>query len=300
MIPKDISLSDIRTFVVLAEAGSFTKAAEQLGCGRPQISKQLAQLEDSLGLSLLIRTTRSQQLTEQGQLFYQQCQQALLDIEQVIEKLQDSRDKLHGHLHINSVGGPIGEDIIAPMVNQFLGQHPEIKIELDFSSPRVDLIQEQYDFVFRMGELEDSSLIARKLCDLNISLYCSPSYAQQYGQPQTPDELSQHRCITGSVQQWSFKNPASNKTEGFNIDGQLQCKNGRVMLTSAIAGNGIIRVPELYCQKEVKEGKLIPLLQDWRLVATPLYLIYVKQKNSAARIQAFKDFVIESFEEFRP
>lgn len=298
MIPKDISLSDIRSFVVLAEAGSFTKAAEQLNCSRPQISKQLAQLESSLGVSLLLRTTRKQQLTEQGQTFYQQCRLALDGIQEAIESAQESRDELSGHIHVNSVGGPIGEDIIAPLINDFMKDRPGITVHLDFSSPRVDLIQEEFDFVFRMGELEDSSLIARKLCDLNIALYCSQGYIDKNGKIENPNELGQHQCITGSVKQWSFQHPETQEPFDVSVDGQLHCKNGRVMLQSAIAGNGIIRVPEIYCQKEVEQGALLPLLSDWPLTPTPFYLIYLKNPHPPTRIQAFKDFVVQNFDKY--
>ena len=157
---KQINLADIRTFVVLAEAGSFTKAAEQLLCSRSFISKQLAQLEGDLGVSLLIRTTRSQHLTEQGTAFYQRCKQSLAGIDFAIDRVKESAEALSGEIKINSVGGIIGEELIAPLVNQFMALYPGVSIELDFDSRRVDLIGGEFDFVFRMGALQDSSLIA--------------------------------------------------------------------------------------------------------------------------------------------
>lgn len=295
---KQVSLSDIKTFVELAQAGSFTKAAERLNCSRANVSKQLAQLESDLGVTLLVRTTRTQHLTPQGEAFFERCKKSLDGIYHAIDRALEGADALAGTIKINSVGGQIGEEIIAPMVSEFMAQHPNISVDLDFSSRRVDLISGEFDFVFRMGELVDSSLIGRKLTDIEVGVYASAAYLNEHGHPNDPKGLAHHRCITGSLRNWSFINNESKQAVEVTIDGNLTCKNGRIMVSNALAGNGIIRVPKLYCQQEVEQGLLLPLLDDWHVKSTPFYLVYAQDKHQPMRLRAFKEFVMENFQRF--
>jgi len=294
------SLSEIKTFVVLAQAGSFTKAAELLLCSRSHISKQLAQLETQLGVTLLVRTTRTQQLTPQGDAFFKRCLQSLNGIEHAIERVIESADTLAGSIKINSVGGYIGEDIIAPLVHDFMNQYPEINIELDFTSKRVDLVAGEFDFVFRMGALIDSTLIARKLTNIDSDTFVSPYYLSKYGTPTSPQQLTDHRCIIGSVRHWAFINNQTKQSLDIAIDGNLTCKNGKIMVSAALAGNGIIRVPKLYCVKEVEAGLLQPLFKDWHIATTPFYLVYVQDKHQPLRLSVFKEYVIDNIAKYMP
>ena len=164
------SLADIRTFVTIAEQGSFTKAAEVLQSSRAHVSRQLAQLEQQLGVQLIIRTTRAQRLTPVGEQFFQQCLNSLQTINQAVIAAKDDTEQLKGGICINCVGGVIGEDILTNIISEFNLQYPDIEVELDFSSPRVDLIAEAFDLVVRMGELEDSGLVARKLTDIKVQV----------------------------------------------------------------------------------------------------------------------------------
>ena len=297
---KQPSLSDIKTFVALAEAGSFTRAAEKLRYSRSHISKQLAQLEEDLGVTLMVRTTRTQHLTPQGEAFYARCKTSLNGIALAIDRAIEGADALSGTIKINSVGGYIGEDILAPLLCDFMAQHPDISIELDFASKRVDLIAGEFDFVFRMGELIDSSLIARKLTDIHSNTFASPGYIARYGKPQNPKELEGHRCITGSLRQWSFTNNKNDKRLEISVDGNLTCKNGRTMVSAAVAGQGIIRVPEFYCKREWQQELLQPLFDDWVIDSTPLYLVYLRDKHQPARLTAFKQYVVDNFDHYMP
>ncbi|WDE10374.1 LysR family transcriptional regulator [Thalassomonas haliotis] len=297
---KKIGLSDIRTFVVLVQSGSFTNAAEALMCSRSHISKQLAQLESDLGVTLLSRTTRTQKLTPQGEVFFERCQRSLQSIDTAVDIVLESSESLHGAIKINCVGGFIGEEIVAPLVNDFMAKHPDISIELDFSSRRVDLVSGEFDFVFRMGALDDSALIARKLADIHIGTFASPAYLKQYGSPDEPKALKHHRCIIGSMHHWAFVSLSSDKKLEVPVSTHLRCKNGRVMVSSAVAGNGIIRVPELYCRHELNCGELVPVFNDWKVQSTPLSLIYLQDKHQPLRLQTFKDFVLREFAGYMP
>ncbi|NKC19480.1 MULTISPECIES: LysR family transcriptional regulator [Pseudoalteromonas] len=292
---RDINYSDIKSFIVLVEEGSFTKAAAKLLCSRSQVSKQLSQLEANLGVSLLVRTTRTQHLTPSGELFYEKCKRSFNGIEHAIDRAMESATELSGEIKINCVGGYIGENIVGPLVADFMKENPEMNVLLDFSSRRVDLVSGEFDFVFRMGELADSALIARKLTELSIGIYASPEYVKQYGQPSEPKDLVEHKCIVGSMNTWTLKNSESQVIQEVTVKGDLVCKNGRIMLYSALRGNGIIRVPEIYCRKERDEGSLVPVFEYWQPKSTPLSLVYLQDKHQPMRIKVFRDFVLKNF-----
>ena len=295
---RDISYADIKSFLVLVEEGSFTKAADKLRCSRSQVSKQLSQLETSLGVSLLVRTTRTQHLTPAGTLLYDKCKHSFNGIERAIDRAMESATKLSGKIKINCVGGYIGENIVGPLVADFMHENPEIKVVLDFSSRRVDLVSGEFDFVFRMGELADSALIARQLTELSIGTYASPEYVKQFGQPQEPKDLADHKCITGSMRTWTFMNNDSKAEQEVVVKGDLECKNGRIMLNSALRGNGIIRVPDIYCRKELSEGHLTSIFENWKPKSTPFYLVYLQDKHQPMRLKIFKDYVISNFTDY--
>ncbi|MGS0681860.1 LysR family transcriptional regulator [Shewanella sp. 125m-7] len=296
---QDLNLADVRAFTVIAEKGSFTLAAEKLGCSRSHLSKQLTQLERYLGVTLITRTTRAQRLTEQGSFFYERCQHALDVMEQAVAKTVDNAHNLQGKININCVGGYIGEEIVNQLVNDFMSQHPNIQIHLDFSSQRVDLVLDEFDLVFRMGELEDSGLVARKLMDIANCTLASPAYIAKRGRPQHPKELKTHACITGSVYHWNYHSRSDkNQKAEVTIAGTFLCKNGRVMKSSALAGNGIVRLPEIYCSTELDSGELVHVFEDWTISDTPLYLLYNKDQFQPARLRQFIDFTTQHFMEY--
>lgn len=296
---KQINLLDIKAFVLIAEKASFTKAAEISGCSRSHLSKQLTQLEANLGVKLIARTTRAQRLTEQGKLFFERCKRSLNDITEAVAITVDNAQKLQGHININSVGGIIGEEIVCNIINDFMKRYPDITVNLDFNSQRVDLLNDAFDLVFRMGKLENSALIARKLTNIPIAVLASPLYLDKHGYPLHPKMLQQHQCISGSIKHWQFHHIDDNQVKvEVPITGTLHCKNGRVMLNAAKAGNGIVRLPTLYCSDEIKNGELISLFKEWEIDASEFFLLYQKDKYQAARIQIFIDFVINNFDSY--
>ncbi|CCK74793.1 MAG: LysR family transcriptional regulator [Oleispira antarctica] len=289
-------LDDLKAFVIIAKHGSFTKAAEILGCSRSHLSKQLNLLETQLGVSLITRTTRAQRLTEQGQLLFNQCQLAFNTLDTAVQMTMEQAHQLKGNININCVGGYLGEDIIAKLIARFIQKYPDIRVNLDFSSERVDLLSGQFDVVFRMGKLPDSGLIARKLMTITNGLFASPNYLKKYGSPAMPDELIRHQCITGSINHWLFQHgKKANVSQEVVVSGAIRCKNGRVIKNMAIANNGIARLPFYYCQEELKAQQLVSVFEDWKLADTPLYLIYHKDHFQAQRLKVFVDFIVTEF-----
>jgi len=295
---NQINLTDIRSFVLIAKLGNFTKAAEALSVSRSHVSRQIASLETEMGVTLLIRTTRTLRLTEAGQDFYHQCEQALERIDQALIAAVDDTQEVRGKIRVNCVGGYLGEEIVAPIVCQFIQQYPDIDISLDFSSHRVDLIEDEFDIAFRMGSLEDAGFIAKKLMDIEMGTLASPRYLQQYGRPSDPKSLGQHHCLVGSVIKWRFQDKAdSSKHSDVQIKGQMQCKNGRVLVQGALAGIGIIRVPKIYCQGHIESGELEEVFQDWLIPSVPFSAIYHKDKYQPRRLRMFIEFMKQAFEE---
>ncbi|WP_281247211.1 substrate binding domain-containing protein [Pseudoalteromonas denitrificans] len=177
--------------------------------------------------------------------------------------------------------------------------HPQINIKLDFSSRRVNLVSGEFDLVFRMGQLQDSSLICRKLIDLPIMTLATEKYLSQYEKLTHPKDLKNHQCITGSVKHWSFSNKIDPAIKvDIAIEGQFQCKNGRAMLISALADNGIVRVPKLYCEQEVKNKDLISVFDEWEIPDTPLYMVYVQNKFMPNKLKVFIEFVVNNFNRY--
>jgi len=153
--------------------------------------------------------------------------------------------------------------------------------------------------VFRMGDLEDSGIVARKLMSIENMTMASPRYLERHGYPQHPKALKDHLCITGSIDHWLFEQESNpkNKVE-VAIKGGFRCKNGRAMKASAQAGNGIVRLPKLYCPQELANGELVSVFEDWRVADTPFYLLYHKDRFQPARLKAFVSFATQNFMEY--
>ncbi|USD43169.1 LysR family transcriptional regulator [Vibrio sp. SCSIO 43135] len=293
---NQINLADIRSFVLIAKLGNFTKAAEELEVSRSHVSRQISNLEAQMGVTLLIRTTRTLKLTDAGNAFYQQCEQSLHGIDQALLAAVDDVESVRGEIKINCVGGYLGEELIAQVASDFMFKHPDVSIDLDFSSHRVDLIEEDFDIAFRMGKLDDAGFVARKLLDIEMGTLASPKYLQRYGTPSHPKELAQHHCLTGSVKKWSFISSDDTQKVDTQVHGHLQCKNGRVLVKGALNGNGIIRVPTIYCQDEIAEGELQEVFEHWKIPTVDFSAIYPRDKYQPKRLRTFISFVKDYFD----
>ena len=188
----------ISEFVAVAEASNFTQAAKKLLISTAQVSRQVSELEQRLNTKLFYRTTRKVTLTEEGQLFYQQCRSILEGLEVAERSLTNLQSLPQGKIKISA---PVtyGERHIIPLVNQFLIRYPQVEIEVQLSNQRINLIDEGYDLAIRLGQLDDSSLIAKRISSRQHFLCASPSYIQQHGKPETITDLKQHNCLLGSA-----------------------------------------------------------------------------------------------------
>ena len=285
--------SNLSVFVSVVEAGSFTKAAEVLSSSKSRVSQQISQLEKTLGVQLLHRTTRSIRPTEIGLQIYEQCKLGFDIIDQTVVKAIEAQHSLSGKIRMSSVGGKVGEELVAPIINQFMTIYPNVQIELEFGSPKVDLFSEHYDLALRMGKLEDSTLVARPLQTLSSHVCASQEYLDKYGVPLQPKDLKKHRCICGSLNEWPFSNDG--KMESVKIDPVLKCGNGKVMRDSALQHQGIVRLHGLYLIDDIQAGRLVEILQDWHVDPHPVALVYPKSRFGVKRIKALVDFILEQY-----
>jgi DNA-binding transcriptional LysR family regulator len=292
----DRASAEMNAFVRVIERGSFAAAAGDLGITPSALSKLVTRIEDRLGVRLLTRTTRSLALTSEGDLFLARSRDILASIEAAEAEVTAASRLPRGHLRI-SVGTALAKQILGPALPVFLGQYPDISVELHVSDRQIDLVAEQVDVAIRSGALGDSSLVARKIGDATRVICASPRYLAQYGSPRVPADLLQHNCLTlpgAAWAQWPF-----HTAEGINrlaIAGTFTCDSADLLRDMAVAGLGIARLADFMVAGAVQQGALVPLLRDSHIPeGFPIHALTVPGRHRAPRIKAFIDFVAAQF-----
>ena len=285
-----INLKAIQCLVALADHKTYSKAALALDCSKGFVSQQIQWLERHYQTQLVLRTTRQVSLTPHGVAFAAECREGLRHVRAAEEDLLLQQTQLSGDIRVASVGGMFGERYVAPKVLAFMAHNPGVKIDLDFSSNQVDLLQDGFDLAVRLGPLEDSSLIARPWMTYRPLLVASPDYLAERPELKHPKDLSQHQLITGSVRQWIFHRKRSQFTH--TPDAALHCGSGAVMIQAAKAGVGIAFLPDIYITEELKTGNLVQVLPDWMERTSPAQLIYPPSRYRLKRVQALVEFLL--------
>lgn len=291
---KTDDLKRIAALVAVADNQSLTLAADRMGCSKAFLSQQIKKLENAYQVQLFHRTTRKLRLTEAGSLFVGECRQALRLLEQAEINLQAIQSSISGTIRMTCVGGTFGEQYIAPLVLSFMKEHPNIQVTLDFSSTHQDLVANDFDLAIRMGALDDSSLIARQLCLYKPTMVASQNYLERFGTPATPKDLQYHRIIAGSITHWSLKR--GDESVEFKVSADLSCPNGYVMLNAAEQGLGIARLPSMYVQRSIDEGKLVAVLPEWHQTQSPCNIVYPPGRYRLERVKAFVDWLIKKWQ----
>ncbi len=288
----------LATFSAIVSAGSISKAAARLGCGKSVISRQLAKLEADLGTRLIQRTTRRLTLTEVGEVVLQEAQQierSLANVEQITGQFQQD---VRGRLRV-ACPRPLGQRYLMPLLTEFMLLHPLVEITLVVEDRITDLIAEQIDVAIRVAHLEDSTLVARKLASNPRVLVAAPGYLARAGTPQTPEDLSQHNCllfISGSTvwNEWSFSDGATSVS--ISAQGSIRMNDGMALAASACTGAGITVLDRLMVDQELASGALVELLPAYRLNSGPsIYAVYPARKWLARKTTAFVAFLQEKF-----
>ncbi|WP_041583465.1 LysR substrate-binding domain-containing protein [Bdellovibrio bacteriovorus] len=253
------SLQGIIAFVKIADSGSFSAAAQALGVSKSHISKTISLLESDLGVALFVRSTRKVQLTSVGERFLETCRQSLQNLDSAKKEILDLSNTPRGVLRV-TLAGIFGEEYIAPVVIDMAKRYPDLKIELDFSSRVVDLIEEKFDVAIRIGHLENSSLLATKIASRVEYVVASKAYLSAAPSLKEPEDLANHNCI-GERSSWSFRKRG--KSFHIPVKGNFKCNNPRVLQKAALTGLGIARLPGSYAFEDIKKGRLISLLENF-------------------------------------
>jgi len=289
----------LELFVKTAESGSFSELGRQRHLAPSSISRQINALEDKLGVRLLQRTTRNISLTEAGQTYYQRVSKILDDLDAAHLAICQLQEQPRGLLRIN-VAIPFGERNIVPLMPAFLAKYPELKIDLVLEDRMIDLVEERIDMAIRIGKLEDSSIVARKLADNRFIVCASPKYLEQYGTPKVPEDLSQHNCIVNkkvyNSNTWQFRKDKA--IENITVSGNFQSNTGGALYNAMLSDLGIAALPTWYVGEDIQQGLLQPVLTDYEvslptMTDSAIYAIYPAGQYLAPKIRVCIDYLIE-------
>ncbi|MBF9000999.1 LysR family transcriptional regulator [Vibrio nitrifigilis] len=286
-----------RMFVAVMELGSFTKAAERMGTSSGQASKLISRLEQVLGVQLLKRSTRSLVATDVGRGYYEGIKAILDDFDALDDSIRNAAHDPAGRVRI-SVPVTFGETLLTPVLMEFAKQFPRIQLDVKYEDRAVNIVDEGYDLALRIGHLNDSSLIARKLCDIHVWTVASPAYLAEFGTPTHWHELNDHQLVIDSnfrdPNHWTFRN-AEGKVEYWPVAGRLRFSNASACQLAAKQGLGITKLPSFVAQDDIANGDLISVLSEYEIPALGLYALYPPSKHLARSSRAFIDFLVEKF-----
>lgn len=285
-------LTHMLTFAEVVRLGSFTAAAQALGISQPLVSRQVSQLESQLGVRLLNRSTRRLHLTEAGTLYYSHCQRIAEEIKAAESAVSPLQQEANGVLRLTAPQC-LSQSLLLRVINDFQQQHPNVDVDMDISGRTVDLINEGIDLALRLGELQDSNLVARQLGPATFIVCASQRYWQQYGKPDHPKQLSQHQCLVYSdkpnPQYWLFEE----KGDPLKIPVNSRCRSNDagMLLDLALMDHGIMYAPSFMFHYELLSGRLETALEAFYPPSLGLYAVYPHAKYLAAKTRAFLDFL---------
>jgi len=290
-------LAAIEAFVTVAECGSFSQAAERLHASKSVISRQVGALEAELGARLLHRTTRALTLTEAGRSYLERATRILADLAEANASVGQLQAAPRGRLRVNA---PVSFGFLhlAPALPDFLARYPDVAVELTMNDRFVDLVDEGFDVAVRIGKLEDSSLVARKLAPMRRIVGAAPAYLAQRGTPASPDDLTAHECLCytnlGPSQEWRFVRP-DGRAWPVEVRGRLHANNGDALRAAALRGFGIAVLPSFLVGRDVQSGALVSVLEDYMPQDSALYAVYPHARHLSPKVRAFVDFLAERF-----
>jgi DNA-binding transcriptional LysR family regulator len=288
-------LEDMALFARIVDAGGIGKAAEQQNLAKSAVSRRLSDLEHRLGVQLLSRTTRRIHLTDAGQHYYQQALNILNEVETLNAETKREQQDLSGEIKI-SVPLSFGLLHFAPLLDQFSRRYPRLNIKLDLTDRRVDLIEEGYELAIRIGELDDSSIQARRLLKVQHCLCASPAYLTKKGTPTQLSDLSSHEFLQYSLASSTLlqiTDPKGKKHQ-LNFKGRIQATNGDMLKDMAILGHGILLTPLFIAYEALAKDQLVKILTDHTLPVYYAWAVYPQTRFLSARSRALIDFLSDA------
>ena len=291
-------LASMAVFVKAVDLGSFTAAAVALGSSSQMVGKHVSFLEGRLGTQLLRRTTRRQSLTDIGRLFYERCRIILAETEAAETLMHDLSVTPRGRLRVNA---PVnfGACRVAPLVTRYLRAYPDVEVELSLTDRYVDVVDEGFDAVFRLGPLKDTGLVCRELMAHRQVACASPAYLAAFGVPARPEDLADHACL-GYVNwsglpysDWTFTRLG--RVHAVKVRSRFQVNDGRVLLAAALEGHGIILQPDVVVRADLEAGRLVQVLSDYTAPSRPIYLLFSTRHPQTPKLRTFIDCVVDAF-----
>lgn len=289
---------EMKMFVRIVEAGSISKAADQLDVAKSGVSRRLADLENRLGVKLINRTTRRSSLTEAGAAYYRGAVRLLSDVSELDASVAETESRLAGLLRI-AVPLSFGLGHLAPAIREFVAEHPDVDVHIDFSDHRVDLVERGVELGIRIADLEDSSLQARRICPIRMVLCASPDYLARYGTPSSPDDLFSHRHLhyDGGSGQPLRLTGSDGEARMVRERPRVTANNGDFLCEMAAAGLGICTIPTFIAWRALREGRLVTLLDDQPQPELAAWAVYPRNRYLSRRARALIDFLVERFGE---
>ena len=280
----------INEFVAVAETQSFSAAARNLNISTAQVSRQISALEKRLQVKLFYRSTRKVSLTEEAQLFYHHCRQLLDGLDSAEQAMTNLQSKPKGKIKLTA---PVtyGEQKILPLVNDFIMLYDEVEITTELTNNQVNLIEDGFDVAIRLGQLQDSSLIAKRLTQRVNYVCASREYLQKNGQPRSLKDLKQHNCLLGTKDAWRFLEQG--KSKAIKVQGKLRCNSGSALLDAALKGIGIVQLSDYYLLPYINSGELVPILDEFREPAEGIWAVYPQNRYLSPKIRLLIDYLAE-------
>ena len=292
LLDMGMEIKVLRSFAAIIDEGSFANAARKVGISKSMCSKLISDLEADLGTRLLTRTTRAVKPTAIGLSFYAEVSEILARLDAATEAVRDASQRPSGPLKL---GSPVQYTlkVFQPHLVRFMEEHPDIQLDVTLDDGRSDMTRDGFDAVIRIGNLEDSTLHARKLHDARIMLVASPGYIAEKGSPDSPAQLRDHHCLHYTNLRGPSTWPLRHQNEVIyqKITPAFSSNNGELLRSLAVAGKGIALAPEFQVADDLAQGRLVPVMADYALPGVPVHVLYSSRKLVTAALASFLDFV---------
>ncbi|MGY8963814.1 MAG: LysR family transcriptional regulator [Rhodospirillales bacterium] len=294
------TIDGMRAFARVVETGSFTEAARRLSISTALASKYVRQLESRLGARLLNRTTRSLSTTEVGRAYWDRCTRILKDFEELEDSVADEHGEPRGQLRIAG-SRAFGEETLVPAISSFLERYPEISVDLQLDDRTVDVVAEGFDIAIRVGDLQDPSLIARRIAAHPHYMCASVDYLAAYGEPKTPQDLLSHRCIINTgvtpTNQWQFQ--INGQASQVRVPSSVRVNTERATATLVHAGRGIGLCLYSTVKNDLVSGRLVRVLRKFEASDASVYAAYPRSEHLSGKVRAFVEHLHTTFAAYR-
>ncbi|MCX2725287.1 LysR family transcriptional regulator [Roseibium salinum] len=286
------AITRMRCFIQVVDSNGFSAAAREMGRSKALVSKYVGELEDELGVRLLNRTTRQVSLTEVGEAYYKEAVEILQRIDDLQASVQSSHREVRGRLRV-SAPRSMGDVMLNKPMMQFLVENPDVVLDLRLEDRFVDLVEEGFDVAIRVSQLDDSSLIARKIAPFKTVLCASPSAIEKYGAPRTPADLASRPCIIDTnyrfKQNWMFNEEGQRLS--VTVKGPLEVNSAAAAREAALRGLGFLRTPLFFVAEDIEKGDLVALLEGSENDSLGIYAVYPHRRHLSGKVRAFVDFL---------